>query len=286
MTTVIYADILIIVNMIVNYFLLRAAAKITSLEFKSYRILLSSFCGGLFSLIIFIDEIPLFLNFIIKILFMSFMVIIAFKIASFKAFLKYFLAFFAANFIFSGIMLAVNIFIAPNASVYNNGIIYFDINIFTLTLFSVGCYLILTIINRIIKSRTPPKSIYQIRIKYEDKIAECSALFDSGNTLCDCFSGKPVIIAERSFLKNLIDERKIETLKNYRIIPFSTISSNGALPSFMADSVGIFVSGKWFFAENIYIGITEKKIVSGGFSALIGAPYFDLISDKINYNGG
>lgn len=282
METIVYADILIIINIMVNYLLLRADAVLTSYGFKPLRFFISSLIGGLFSLIIYIDNIPSMLNLVLKIIFISVMVLTAFEIKSLKAFLKHFFAFSASNFIFGGIMLAINIFLLPNETLYNNGIVYFDINILTLTVISVVCYLILNLINLHIKNKTPPKTVYEIRIIYGDKFVQGKALFDSGNTLCDCFSGKPVVIAEESLIKNLISENCIEKMNNFRLIPYSTIGGNGTLPSFLADSVGINISGKWLFAEKIFIGVTDKKIISGGYSALIGSPYFDLVSDVIN----
>lgn len=286
MKTVVYADILIIINTIVNYLLLRADALLTLNSYKTWRMLLSSFIGGIFSLIIFIENIPIFLNITIKIAFMSSMLLIAFRIKSIKHFIKHFFAFFAVNFIFGGIMLAINVFLLPNASLYNNGIIYFDIDILSLTIISVICYVILNVINQFTKSKTPPKSIYPIKITYNGKQIEGNALYDSGNTLCDCFSGRPVIIAEKEQIKSLIKDNKIENMKHFRIIPFSTIGGNGTLQAFMADSVGIFIDGKWLFAEKIYIGVTENKIISGGYSVLFGTPYFNLVTDSIKYYGG
>lgn len=280
MKTIVYADVLIVINILLNYLLLRADAALTSSSFKTWRLFISSLLGGLFSLVIFIENLSYILNIIIKIFILSIMVLTAFEIRSVKTFLKHFFAFTASNFIFGGIFLAINILFLPNSTLYNNGIIYFDIDILSLTIVSIICYCILNLINLHIKNKTPQKSIYDIKIIYNEKAVQGKALFDSGNTLCDCFSGKPVIIVEKNFIKKLT-ENNIESLNNFRLIPFSTIGGNGTLPSFLADSVGIKISDKWYFADKIYVGITDKKIISGGYSVLIGNPYFDTISDLI-----
>lgn len=268
----------------VNYLLLRADTVITGCNFKTWRLFLSACLGGIFSLIIYIDNIPIYLNIIIKISFLSVMVITAFKINSLKIFLKHFAAFSVSNFIFGGIMLAVNILFLPETSLYNNGIIYFDIDILSLTIASIICYMVLNLINKHIKTKSPPKSIYPIKITYKSKTVEGKALFDSGNTLCDCFSGRPVIIAEKEFIKNLLRNEKTENAEKFRLIPFSTISGNGTLPSFMSDKAEVFFSGKWHEANNIFIGITDKKIISGSYSALLGAPFFESVQTNNNNN--
>ncbi len=275
--TIIYADILIVINIIVNYLLLRACATITGCQFSPVRFLSASAMGGVFSLIIFIENIPDAVNIIIKFVFFALIVLIAFGAKSLKAFLKCFGTFFITNFAFAGIMLAISIAVAPNATIYKNGIVYFNINIFTLTVTSVICYAVLSISSRFTKSKVPEKSIYQLRITYGSKTVEGKALLDTGNTLCDCFSGKPAIITEKKFVSHLCDEAEITEMKNFRLIPFSTIESGGALPAFLADKAEIMENGKWIEAKDIYIAVTEKKIVSGGYSALLGMPFFDAI---------
>ncbi len=283
--TVVYADILIFINTLVNYFLLKACAALSGYGYKISRIFLSSFIGGLFSLIIYIDNLNSIINAVLKIIFMTVLILTAYRIKSFKAFFKLFLSFFAVNFFFGGIMLAVNIFFIPEATIYNNGVVYFDIDILSLTITSALCYCLFKLINIFIKNKTPPKCVYSIKITYKNKNAECKALYDSGNTLCDCFSGKPVIIAEKEFIKKIIDIDKIEQTEKFRLIPYSTINGNGALPSFMPDKVEIYFSGKWIEEKYIFVAITDKKIISADYSALIGTPFFSLIENKTETGG-
>lgn len=280
MKTVVYADILIILNFIINYLLLKAESMITGQNYKTIRLIISSFIGSLFSLTIFINKIHPIFNIVTKLIYITIIILIVTEIKSLKNFLKHFFAFLSVNFIFSGIMLAINILLFPNLSVYNNGIIYFDIDILSLIIISVICYLLIWVITKITNNKTPPKCVYDIAIKYKGRAVKGKALFDSGNTLCDCFSGKPVVIAEKDLIIKLTNKEEFENLKNYRLIPFSTISGKSILPAFMPDSIEIIISGNTKIVENIFIGITDKKIISGNYSALIGQPFFDLLQDK------
>ncbi|MBE6819762.1 MAG: hypothetical protein E7516_01750 [Ruminococcaceae bacterium] len=279
--TVIYADILIVVNIIVNYLLLRTSAAISGCNFKPLRFLLSAGAGGIFSLIIFVENINPILNATIRILFLSLMVLIAFGTKSVKSFLKCCGAFFLANFAFAGIMLGITVAVSPGIAIYKNGIVYFDINIFTLTITSVICYSVLSLISRFSKSKVPQKSIFPIRITYGGKTVEGKALLDTGNTLCDCFSGRPAIITEKDFISLLCENTELTEMKSFRLIPFTTIKNGGALPAFLADKTAIMDKGQWIETDNVYIAVTEKKIVSGGYSALLGMPFFDAIEPQI-----
>lgn len=278
--TVIYADILIVINIIVNYLLLRASAAFTGLGFKAWRFLAASAAGGLFSLIIFVENISIWLNILLKMLFCVVMILIAFNIKSVKAFFKCTAAFLAVNFAFGGIMLAVCTALLPNSAAYHNGVVYFDIDIITLTVAATACYCILKLISHFMKSKVPQQSIYSLKITYEERTVEGKALFDSGNSLCDCFSGRPVIICEKDFIAPLLTDTQLTEARNFRLIPFSTISNSGALPSFLADKMEILIGGKWVETKNIYIGVTEKKIVSGGYCALFGTPFWDAVGNE------
>lgn len=208
------------------------------------------------------------------------MILIAFNIKSAKAFFKCTAAFIAVNFAFGGIMLAVCTAFLPNSAAYHNGVVYFDIDIVTLTIAALACYCILSLISRFSKSKVPQQSIYSIKITYSGKTVEGKALFDSGNSLSDCFSGKPVIICEKSFVSPLLSGKDLTQAKNFRLIPFSTIGGSGALPAFSAEKAEILLDKNWVESDNIYIGITEKKIVSGGYCALFGTPFFDAVNTK------
>ncbi len=278
--TVIYADILVVINIIVNYLLLRACAAFTGFGFKAWRFLAASAAGGLFSLIIFVENISLWLNILLKTVFCVIMILIAFSTKSVKAFFKCTAAFLAVNFAFGGIMLAVCTALLPNSAAYHNGVVYFDIDIITLTVAATVCYCILKLISRFMKSKVPQQSIYSIKITYGGKAVEGKALFDSGNSLCDCFSGRPVIICESSFISPLLSGTQLTEAKNFRLIPFSTISNSGALPAFLADKAEILIGSNWVESKNIYIGVTEKKIVSGGYCVLFGTPFWDAVSNN------
>lgn len=275
METVVYADVLVVINIIVNYFLLRATAKLVSFDFKTRRFLAASVLGGAFSLIIFIENLSGALLAAIKLAFLLLMVFVAFGFVSIKRFFKCCAAFFAANFVFAGLMLAGCTFIFPNSVIYKNTVVYFDMDILTLTVASVICYGVLSVISRAIKSRNPPQSIFKIRIEKDGRSVEGKALFDTGNSLCDIFSGRPVVIAEKSFVEPLTSGNDPMAVKGSRLIPCTTVSGQSVLPAFPADSIEIYENGGVRRVESIYIAVTEKKIVHGGYSALLGSPLFE-----------
>lgn len=282
LNTVIYADILFVINMMVNYLLLRAAAAVTSSDFRAIRLLASSAAGGAFSMLILIDGIPQIIHTLFRIIFPPLMVLIAFGGKNFKAFLKNTASFYLANFGFAGIMLGICTASKSNFVIYQNGVVYFDIDILTLTVVSLVCYGILTVISRLVKSRNPREVLYEISITDNGKTVTGTAFYDTGNSLCDSFSGYPVIIAEKEFLEGLYGKNfDCTELKNFRLVPYSTIKSGGALPAFTADKVQIKCFGKFVTADRVYIAVAERKINTAGQCALLGPNVFDAVENKI-----
>ena len=251
------------------------------IKHNAVRFLASSALGGIFSLVIFVENIPDFLNVIIKILFLTVMVCTAFRIKCFSDFLRDFAAFFLCNFAFAGIMLAITVFASPQAAIYKNGVVYFDISIFTLVAASAVCYVILSLVLKFVRSRMVHNLLYDISVSYSGKTVGGKALLDTGNSLRDGFSGKPVIIAEKRFIENIVPpDCDITQMKNFRLIPYSTISSGGALPAFLADEIIIVFEGKDIALTDVYVALTDKKIVSSDYSVLLGAPFLEAV---INY---
>ena len=283
--TVIYADVLVFINIILNYFLLRIAAKITSSECRALRFLLASLLGGAYSLIIFVDGVPDWLMLIINLVFSALMVAAAFEIRSLKSFLKKFAAFFLSHTAFAGVMLLLCTFVFGDSAVYRNGAVYFDVDILTLTVSAVVCYAVLSVVSRFTKNRPPDECVYSAELSLNGKSVDVKALFDTGNALTDSFSGRPVVICEMVYADKLLpDEIRDENgnpdltkMKGFRLIPYSTVSGAGALPAFPLDRIKISGKDKTGSTEKLFVAVTEKKLVSGDYSALFGMPAYEAV---------
>lgn len=291
MSTVVYADILFVINMLVNYLLLRASAAVTSSGFKALRLLLSSVAGGIFALIILVDGIPQFVHTILRFLFPLLMTAIAFGVKNLRAFLKNTAAFYLANFVFAGIMLGICAAVKNNFALYQNGVVYFDIDILTLLIVSLVCYGVLTLVSKLVRVRNPRDTLFEIAITDKGKTVTGTAFYDTGNSLCDSFSGRPVIIAEKGFLETLYGKDfDCTELKNFRLVPYTTIKNGGALPAFSVEKVAIKCFGNYVQADKVFIAVTERKINTAGQCALVGPNVFDTVENKIklpkNFVGG
>lgn len=287
MTRVIYADVLVITNVIINFLLLRTCAAIMSSYAKTVRLLLASLLGGAYSLIIFAENLPPALLAVIKVAFVLSLVPAAFKIKSLKAFLRCCAVFMLVNFAFAGVMLAVWLAFMPEAMLWKNGAVYFDVSPVALTLCALVCYAVMRLVARFGKSRVPQGRIFPVEIENNGKKVCGRALYDTGNTLTEGFSGRPVAVCEAKFIEPVVsgsltgDYTVGELPEGFRLIPMSTVGGSGVLPAFKAERLRIFVSGKPYEIENICIAVAERKVIGADFSALVGTPVFDAINNEV-----
>lgn len=285
MKQIIYIDILVIVNLFVNYFLLLATAKFFCIKWKTSRLILGEILGGIYSLYILAPELPWFISSVIK-LFMSVTIIAAtFGIKKPTQFFKILIYFYSVNFLFSGIMMAVWCWFKPNGMQINNGVVYFNISPVILIISTIISYIIIEAINKIVNKRRLDHKIINLKIKFRTNQISITAKIDTGNFLKEPFSGLPVIVARETSVKPLLPVNTYEQIKDYsadkftdilnlkiRMIPFKTISEESVLPAFKPDCIKINESE---VQKEVYIALCEDKFMPQNAEALINPEILD-----------
>ncbi|MBO6015725.1 MAG: sigma-E processing peptidase SpoIIGA, partial [Lachnospiraceae bacterium] len=105
----------------------------------------------------------------------------------------------------------------------------------------------------------------------------CNALVDTGNSLCDPISRRPVLILERSVLKAYEVTIRPE---QYRVIPYHSLGrENGMLEGFVAGLVCVLdetENGRIqrMKRSNVVIGIYEGTLSGDGAYQMILHPMF------------
>lgn len=225
----IYIDVLIILNVYVNFFLLRITAKLTSSPLKSLRCILASFYGSLYSLLILAPKLPATLNMAIKIGAAVTVVMVAFGIHGIRRFLKNSAAFYAANFLLAGAVYGVYSWLKPSFMHFSNSYFYIDFSLLILIITTAVLYFAVCILRRF--GNGDIYGEFNIIIRIKDKLLNLDGLADTGNSLVDFFTGKPVIICSKELSAQLPDGVKT------RIIPVSTVSGDDLMEIFNPDEV-------------------------------------------------
>ncbi len=264
MKQTIYIDVLICINLFINYFLLLAVSKFLSLPVKRPRLFAAAALGAAGSLIILVPEINLFLSFFMKLILSVAIVLVAYPFYGIKQFLRELATFYIMSFAFAGFMLALWYFIAPQGLIIKNSVVYFNISPLLLIIMTVICYFLIRLINRITGRQAPENLFCKIQIDYNGKSVSCSAKVDTGNTLTEPFSNAPVAVVCEECIAALIPP---EDSGKIRFVPFQAISGSGLLPAFKPDKLTIFCGKNQIEIDEVYIAVANSKL--GAFSALL-----------------
>lgn len=261
----VYVDILVVLNTLVNYFMLCAVKKIMREKTSRLRIAAGALIGGISSLLIFAESLGAVMT-LLKILISFLTILVSFKLTTFKKFLKNTLCLFFICFVFGGLMFAAYMCFGADALIYTNGIVYFDIDMTFLIACSAAAYIIISAVTRFLDKKAPRSKEYFVTVEKNGKTFSCTALMDTGNSLREPFSGYPVVMADKSvFIKLFGDDRPIDKMTaegGFRLVPVSTVNSEGVAKAFRPDSLsaGEYITDKVYIAES-KATLSEYKII-------------------------
>lgn len=254
-----YIDILITVNVFIDYLLLLCVKRVLNIYARTWRIILGSAIGGAFSLTALLPRLPWGLNLPLDFLAAAVIIFAAFGKARVKTFLQRTAVYFASSFLFCGLMMFIYTLFKPDGMGIYNDVVYFDISPVLLIILTLICYYILKIIRHFTKGEIGKTTcVAEVALKGETE--SFTAVIDSGCSLKEPFSGAYVIIAEKRILHNLHPEGD-----KMRIIPFESLGGCGFLEGYRADSVRI--DGRLLGCE-VYIGLCEG-VLKGEVKALV-----------------
>jgi len=269
--TYIYLDVLIITNIYVNYFLLKGTARISHTALSLKRCIIASLLGTISALTILLPLLNILVTSLIKLLSALFIIRIAFSKLSLKRFVKLTLIFFGINFIFAGVMLVICEITKVSAIIVHNYSIYFNISILTLAISTIIAYIIVCIVTNILDKKCNSNHSFKVLIEIFGEKFTLNAICDTGNSLVDTFTGKPVIVCSSDGILELANLEKNKTysatdyldlMKNFkglRLLPYSTIGGEGIIPAFLAEKVYIINEKNEIKPVDAYIGLSLKQ---------------------------
>ncbi len=297
----VYLDIVLLENLCMNYIILFATGYLMKIKMKQLRLATSSLLGGIYAVVAYLEILPIYSNFTMKILLSILMVYIAYHPKNIKNLCKQLVIFYLTSFAFGGCAFALLYFIKPQNILMRNGVYVGTYPIKIALLGGIIGFIIIYIAFKIVKTKLRKKDIiYTITIEIEGKTLEVKAMLDTGNMLKDPISGMSVIVVEKSKLYSLLPNKLLdniekiiggegeslleqieekEYLARFRIIPFSSVGKqNGLMLGFKADKVAIKKEDEIQFSNSVVIGIYNQTLSKNkSYSALIG---LDLLEER------
>lgn len=259
---IIYIDILLIENFIINLFLLLIALKI--LRYKYYNtVYLAAIIGALYTLVLFIDN-RLLVSLPFKFIVVLVMIMISTKNINLLRIIKSSATFIILSFTLCGITFTFSMMqnyysFFENYSINNYSIKYLLISVMLL-------YIVIVRVIDYLKDRSLVKNfLYDIEISNKQSSILIKGLLDTGNGLREPVTNLPCIIIECDFLKefNMNSEEEFS-------IPYSTIGEDGNLKGFKSKEVRIRGEDKkWKDVEVIVCKCKNKLSKENEFNALL-----------------
>ncbi|MGN0614488.1 MAG: sigma-E processing peptidase SpoIIGA [Porcipelethomonas sp.] len=261
----IYLDVLIVLNIYVNFFLLKGTARFTHTPLKTSRCIISSVIGSLFSLAILLPSGSFLLSLIIKLAAAAVITAITFGIKDRRKFLRLLLYFYIINFIFAGVVMLLYITFKPSFMAFNNSYFYVDFSLISLVIFTAVAYFAVTAVRYFMDRGADSCHKYSVLIRYSEHTVKLDAIADTGNSLTDGFTGRPVIVCPGSSLGfdcefSPDNAGEIYSRFGLRMIPYSTIGNTGMIPVFSPDELLITdeETGKRYTSDAL-VGIVSRE---------------------------
>lgn len=280
----VYAEYLILENVIINYIILYVTKKITRTETSKLRLLIAALIGSVYTLVMFFPSLNFMTKFTVKVAISVLIIIFAFNPEKFSNFIRLLSTFYVTAFVFAGATFALFYVMNTNFSVYN-GVFY--IKDFPIRFLILGITLSFILIKYVFKylqiKLGKTDVLTNVIINLNNKQANIVALVDTGNSLKEPISQRPVIIVEFFAIKDLLPEKvqnlflenedldldeitdiMIESVDEIklRVIPFKAIGTeNGILLGFKPDEILIMNEAtERKIEEEIVVGIYNNKL--------------------------
>ena len=280
---IVYADVLFLINFIINAFLLHATAILGKYQRVAWRILFGAALGAIYAVCMFFPNLHLFYTLIFKLVFGSVLMALVFHPARVRDFLRLSGIFYTVSFLFGGAVFGVMLLTdagVMSRAVIQNGVLYFDLPAGVLFGTVSVCLAAVWVFKKTAALRLQRQSLYRdITITYEGKQVLLRALVDTGNTLTDPLTLTPVMIAELDALRTLlppcptfsVEELSVGTMATrLRVIPFTSLGTkHGLLLGFRPDSVTIAPNEVRY---DVVVGLYEHTLSEDhSYNALVGA---------------
>ncbi|HPE16063.1 MAG TPA: sigma-E processing peptidase SpoIIGA [Oscillospiraceae bacterium] len=277
MVTVVYLDSLFLVNTVMDYALLRAAAALSGEPLRRLRLLSGALFGGLYAALRYVPSFAFLRAGPMVLAAGVAMVLLAFS--GTRRFLRQVLLFFGVACAFAGGVLA--------AAIFSGNPLTLPVGMEPLLLGGAICYgLFLLVFRCAAKYGGDGEKLVDVKLACFGHRVELRALVDTGNTLTDPMTNRPVLVAEGEALRDLLP-RRLRTLltperlrdpvaamglaseaglgARFRLLPYRAVGTDGGL--LLALRVDEAEIGRRR-EKNVLVALSPHPLSDGAWTAL------------------
>lgn len=231
----IYLDVLMITNGIISLIFINCISKITHTKVTNLRMLLSCFIGGASSLLMIINTSS-FLKSLgvtsIKFIAVIIIMMVSFKCKTLKDAIKYIFLYVFLDLVFSGLCLLIWQITDSKLIYIRNYTVYFNISIIHMIIAVILIYITISIYEWILRRKFNRSERYKAIYSIGNYEIEINAISDSGNSLCDPFTGTPVVIfcCNELFDHFNLENENLYIQNGFRLTPYTTVLGKSVIP--------------------------------------------------------
>ncbi len=125
-------------------------------------------------------------------------------------------------------------------------------------------------VRRMVRKREEKGSLCRVELSGGGSKVEVTALVDTGNSLVEPISGKPVCLLDRAAYQRFLGGKAPE---GFRAIPYHSVGKrNGLLAGYLIPGMRIEMDGAARHCANVYVGVSEGISQDGGGYEMILNP--------------
>ena len=285
--TVIYVDTLFLLNAIIDYLLLLAAARLAGEPLLRLRFGVGALLGGLYAVAIFLPGLEFLNHPLCRMAFGVLMLLVAYGRS--KRLLRQSIIFLALTLSFGGGVFAIGL-LGGNTLTLGRGVYYSPLDLKMVLLSGAVCYVVLTMtMGKIGRHTGTEGALLPLRICLGKEQINLTALVDTGNTLTDPATGCPVVVAEGQRLLDLFPlscQPTIHELEDpvaaigrlsaspeklrFQLLPYRAVGvSRGLLLAVRVDEIWL---GEQKTSGRLVALSPTPVSDGGGYQALVGEP--------------
>ncbi|WP_194841274.1 sigma-E processing peptidase SpoIIGA [Salinibacillus xinjiangensis] len=243
-----------------------------------------------------------------KIVYSILILVASFGFRNVKQFAKQFFTFYFVSFAIGGGLFGLYFLIGQQFQVQNGGLITYNSGfgdmvswLFVVIGFPIVWWFTRRRVDQLSFDKVRYDQMCPVKIEINGQFHKTTGFFDSGNSLVDPFTKKPVIICDEVILRNCFSEDEWQELKNcqnnwtfeqlpekwisrIRMIPFQGVGGKRAfILIFKPDSIYVEVNECEYTFESVYIGIQFGELSSdGSYHCLLHPKIMQLPNLKVS----
>ena len=282
MATEIYIDVLFLLNLMIDFFLLRGCAGLVRVAAKAFRLALAAVIGAVYAVAIFFPGFSYLDAPVFRVMFAAVMIIAAFGFHTWRQFLKLTACLYGLSFLLGGTLWGLYYFTGFGAGgrlLIRGGAVYFSFPVWLLLFYTAVLYGVMMLTAKMLSRRKEvDEKLYTVTLFWGGREVSFPAMADSGNLLRSLSGDKSVMVVDREKLAPLFDGALPDILAEdggrenppglrgrLFAIPYHSLgNAGGILTAFMPEGAVIAGGGKAVTQNDILVGISPAPLSADG----------------------